>query len=317
MTAYIALGNARTDEAKAALNGIMKDEQAPFVDRTRAILSLVDRRDVGPSLAHYLSDKATKISSGETKSERLLARQAMLAVGTMSGMRPEDPQLKDIAVGSIERGIEANAHPMSRRPVYGALANVGDPALLRLVREIPDHPDADMRKSAAAVVRRMPPAETADFVGRWLDREQNWRVKDVLYRTVERQTFDAGKHPGERVLAHAIDDLKQKPGPMTRKALIRILGRGLEQMDEDELGIEETLLEMIPYEVAERSGLYGVIAEQIDDGDKLEGAVKTALARLRDNRSGGADTPARPELRRGNPAGTAIQKGRNGKVRAQ
>ena len=40
---YIALGNARTPQAREALDAIMKDTSAPPFERTRAMFSLVDR----------------------------------------------------------------------------------------------------------------------------------------------------------------------------------------------------------------------------------------------------------------------------------
>ena len=51
MGAYIALGNARTPQAKQALMGIMEDTNAPTFERSRAILSLIDRADTGAGLA--------------------------------------------------------------------------------------------------------------------------------------------------------------------------------------------------------------------------------------------------------------------------
>jgi hypothetical protein len=293
MGVYIALGNTQTTQAKDALTDIMRDGNAPVFERARAILSLIDRDDVGPDLAHYLSDRAASIESGESRATRIMARQSMLALGALAGRHPGNPQFKDVAVARIQETLPTVQMPLNKRPIYGAIANIGDPSLLSLVAHIPDEKDARTREYAAIVVRRMAPEKTGEFAARWLEKETNWSVKRALYKTIELQTFDARKDPSRAVLRQAVADLETIPGPITRKALIRLLARAKDRMKKnhvkDDLGIEDAFLKLIPHELERDSGMYLMLAERIDDTRRLDRATVNAIEAM--NQEPGA--PAR------------------------
>jgi hypothetical protein len=293
MGVYIALGNTRTPQAKAALGGVMRDENVPVIERSRAILSLIDRSDEGSELASYLKNKSGAIASGKTRGERILARQSMLALGAMSGRKPYDEDIKQTALSQIERMLEETRDKgaLYRRPIYGALANVGEPDSLKLVADIPDHADPDVREAAAIVFRRMPPQASADFAARWLAKETDPNVKRKLWHTIELQTFDAREMTSRQVLKYAIRDLRQKPGPITRKAQIRLLARAAEQMPDEDLGIEDAFAELMPYEFAQNSGLHRMMHDHIDPERRL--AIYDAAARSFETGANNADTPER------------------------
>ncbi len=301
MGVYIAMGNTPTTQAKDALDGIMRDTHAPVFERARAMLSLVDRDDVGPDTAHYMSERASLIESGKSRAVRVMARQSMLALGAIAGLHPGDPQLRDIAVERIKQTLPTVKLPLDKRPIFGALANVGDPALLRLVAHISDDPDARTREYAAIVVRRMPPHKTGDFEASWLQKETNWNVKRALYKTIELQTYDARQDPSPAVLRQAVKDLETIPGPITRKAIIRLLARAKDRMTQnhvqDDLGIEAAFLKLIPYELKHNSGLYMTLAEHVD-AKKLDKVTVDAIEAM--NHKPGAptqtaDAPAMPD----------------------
>ncbi len=266
MGAYIALGKTRTPQAKAALEGVMRDEQAPVIQRSRAILSLIDRADEGEELASYLQKKSGLVASGKNRGQRVLARQALLALGAMSGRKSYDDGIKQAAIDEITK-LHQETRVMSalyQRPVFGALANVGDPKTLELVADIPDNPDAQVREAAAIVFRRMPPKDVSDFAARWLARERDPRVLRKLWHTLELESFDARELPSHEVLEYAVRDLKKKPGPITRKALIRLLVRAKKKLPKDDLGIEDVFAELLPYEYQKNSGLERLMAPYID-----------------------------------------------------
>lgn len=291
MGVYIALGNTRTPQAKAALRGVMKDEDAAVIERSRAILSLIDRADEGSELASYLRKKSDAIASGKTRDERILARQSMLALGAMSGRKPYDQDIKQTALAQIERLLAETSDKgaLYRRPIYGALANVGEPASLRLVADIPEHADPDVREAAAIVFRRMPPQASADFAGRWLAEETDPNVLRKLWHTIELQTYDAREMTSRQVLKYAIRDLRQKPGPITRKALVRLLARAAEQVPDEDLGIEDAFVELIPYEFEQNSGLHRMMHAHVDP--KRRQAIYGEVARNFEAGAGNADTP--------------------------
>lgn len=283
MGTYFALGNTRTKEAKSALMGIMTDSKAPTFDRSRAIIALIDRPDTGIGLASHLAGYAGNIERGESRGERILARQSILALGAMAGRKPENQEVRSLALHTATSALSSLKSANHLRPVYNAIANMGNPADLEYVKDVPNHPDRDVRKAAASVFRRMPPAGTNAFVAGWLRSETSWMVKRVLYNTLELQTFDAGVDPSDEVLRLAMRDLKTRPGVMTRKDISRILVRALERRPEDPLGIKLVLKELIPYELEERSGLYVLLAgpfapNELDDVPTSAPAPQDAAA---------------------------------------
>jgi hypothetical protein len=309
MGVYIALGNARTDQAKEALEGILRDENAPVIERSRAALSLIDRDDVGPSTARYLSANAAQIADGKNRAARILGRQSMLALGAMSGRHPYDPQIKDIAVQRISQSLQTLSHPLHLRPVFGALANIGDASLLNMVEDFTHHHDPETREYAAIVFRRMSPAETAEMASQWLARETNWNVKRALYNTIELQTFDARENASRGVLAQAVRDLtNEKAGVITRKAIVRLLARARADMEKDDLGIGEAFLEQIPYEIEQDTGLYLTMAEHVD-APRLDKVTVATIDRINNNRinnkkRSAANQPSAPD--QGSPGGSYL-----------
>lgn len=268
MGAFIALGNTRNPEAKQALESIVHDPSIASFDRVRAMFSLVDRADVGDAFALELARLAASLTDdSKSKAEHLTARHALLALGMMSGRKPNREDIKKIAVAAVEDALAKAPNAIIASPAYGALMNIGDPALLSLIEDIPDHPDFSTREVAAIAMRRMPPSETAEFTRRWLVKEKDWRVKITLYHSLELQTFAAQEMTSREVIELAIADLEKRPGAITRKALVRLLGRAtLEMAPEDPLRkrIEGEFAAMIPFEVENRTGLYRIIAPHVD-----------------------------------------------------
>ncbi|MBA2663664.1 MAG: HEAT repeat domain-containing protein [Bradymonadaceae bacterium] len=291
MGIYIALGNARTPEARSALEGIMNDEGAPVIERSRAILSLIDRDDVGLDLANSLGQRASALVDGEDSASRMLARQSLLALGAMSGRKPQDAEIKASALRAATQLLAQtkDKDALYQRPVFGALANVGDPKSLALIAHIPNHPDPAVREAAAIVFRRMPPAASADFTAQWLAKETNASVKRALWHTIELQTFDAQAMTSDQVLKYAVRDLKEKPGFITRKALIRLLARAIEQTENDELGIADLFAHLMPFEFEQKSGYHRMMDPHIDD-ERLA-AIYDEVARsfVPDENASGAD----------------------------
>lgn len=295
MGAYIALGNARTPEARRALEGVMRDENAPVIERSRAVLALIDRSDVGIELAGYLSEQSQGLVRGETPGDRVMARQSLLALGAMSGRKGYDQEIKRAALSQIGKLLEEaqNESAAYQRPIFGALANVGDVHALSLVAHIPTHRDPDVREAAAIVFRRMPAQQSADFAAQWLAIETDWNVKRRLWQTIELQTFDLREMTSPAVLELAVRDLREKPGFITRKALIRLLGRALETMPKDELGIEDVFAELIPFEFEQDSGFYAMMHDHIEP-ERRE-AIYMEVARSFDGSLGPVQPPsARP-----------------------
>lgn len=264
MTAFVALGDAHTKESKRALTSVMTDDTVPLVHRSRAILALIGRSDVGSPLAEQLGAYALALEASENKGSRALARQAILALGAMASMHPRDEETRAIADTTITRALASVSKPLNRRPIYGAIANIGDPLHLQLVADIPTHQDKRMRKAAARVFRRMDPNRSDAFVVAWLEQETSTQVKRELWDTLERQTYDAQEDPSDTILELAKSELDERPGIATRKSLILVLSRALERRPNDPIGIRPVMERAAAFELAQNSGLFVMASKHLE-----------------------------------------------------
>ena len=224
---FIALGKAPTEEAKKELLAINADVAAPTVDRTRAAFALVDREDVGIDFARTLHTDSRAVSTGRTRSARIYAREATLALGMMAALKGEDhPEImQEGHQAALELIQQSPQTALALRPAFKAVANMGDPSLLPSVTPYMAHADPQMRKSAAIAFRRMAPSQTASLTAEWLAREPDREVKRAIYHVVQLQLHDAEAIAAPEIIERAIADLDARPGPITRQSLVRILGR--------------------------------------------------------------------------------------------
>lgn len=229
--AYVALSRTRTAEALGVLREVMHDEAAPSFERTRAMFALIDRDDVDVSDAQYMASKAAAITSDEP-SERILAREAMLAVGAIAGQHPSDDAIGGVAENAIMDGLATAEEPLDLRPVFGAIGNMRSPRTLSLVVGFTESPEPEVRQYTSRALRRMDPLDTTPLVVEWLGRERHPRVLRSLYRVLDRAHLDAGVAPSDALVERAVRDLRTQPDRITRVALIRLLGRAADRSPE-------------------------------------------------------------------------------------
>jgi hypothetical protein len=262
--AFLAMGKALTPEAREALLKTMRDPSAEVIDRSRSVFALVDRPDVGAPLARELAGSAMAISSGGSRSERIFARESALAVGMMAGLRGDtEPEIKTVALTAVPQLLAVGSTATLLSPAFGTIANIGDPSMLSLVQPYTESADPGIRAVAARSIRRMSPQETGAFAAGWLGRETDASVKRELYGTIAKQAYDAQQPVTAGVVQRAIVDLQSKPGLLTRKAIIKILGQ---QASVDPVA-KTALMNQIAFETKENSGLYAVIAGYLSTDD--------------------------------------------------
>lgn len=262
---YIALGNARTAEAREALDGIMRDSAAPPFERTRAMFSMVDRDDVGVELAEYLSAQTPAVGEGASAGERFFGREATLALGAMAGLQ-KDPAVSAVAVATVSSMLASHTRPNALRPAFALLSGIGDPGLLDLARPAVESPDPEVREAAAISIRAMRPSETGAFASEWLAHEDDWNVKRKLYQAIHKQILDTHEPVTDALLGMAIRDLTSQPDVSSRRALIHIVGRSAATSP----AARAALKRQVPIEARERSGLYGAIATFLGPRDVRE-----------------------------------------------
>jgi hypothetical protein len=255
--AFVALGQARTEEAKQALLGVMNNVSLAAVDRVRAMYGLVDRDDVDVSLAQTLAGYSNRGQQIEGDAQvSFFNRHAVLGLGMLAG-RQENSEITQVASQTVQGLIHTDTDAALVRPALGALANIGEAGNLGMAKGASRSEDVRMRAAAAIVMRRMHPKDTAAFVAEWAARETSAKVRHELWSTVNLQSRDLEERVGDEVALQAIAELRRQPPPLTRKALLELLGREAKHF----APARAALLEQIPLEVARpRGGLYDVIA---------------------------------------------------------
>lgn len=252
---YVALGRARTEEAKAVLMSVVHDGAAPAFERTRAMFALVDRDDVDESFAQQLA----ALSGTDT----VLERESLLALGALAGLQ-KNPKITAIAKHVVEASLRTGGPGTALSPAFGALANIGDASMLPHAAKASHSADYTLREAAAISARRLRPEESEALVADWLARERHPDVKRRLYRTTYLQTADTHEAVGVKVAQRAIYDLRSMPDVMTRKSIVRLLGTVADTMPE----AREALMTQLPRELEQKeAGIYEVVAQQLAPED--------------------------------------------------
>jgi hypothetical protein len=274
-SAWVAVGQARTQQAHDLLYGVVRDSSAPSLDRTRAMFAMIDRDDVGVDLANELAGHALAMSPDNLATEhQRFGREAALGLGMMGGLRGEkEPEIQQVALTTMSNLLRAQTTASGLHPVFAAVGNLGATSTLSLIRPYASHADARVRAGAAQAFRRMAPAATGDFVSEWLAREADPKVKEAIYLTIAQQTFAAKTPAADAVLDRAIVDLQTKPGVIARRAILRTLGIGAKTYPP----ARAALLAQASYEVRHKTGLYSEISDYVK-GDDLVHALDVAAA---------------------------------------
>jgi hypothetical protein len=251
---FIALGNARTPEARDALLGLMRDTKAPPTVRARAMFGLVDRADVGVELAREFRSSSQALESNPTGSRRFVATESLLALTTMAGLH-EDTEVRAVALDALSQHLTPGADVRSQGTALKGLANLGDATLLSRALPFTASPDEGVRRAATRVVRRMAPVDTEAFAVDFVTRERSLLVKKDLLVTLEAQHFDAHARAGERLARVLVRELEdEQHGVIARKALLRLVGGS---PIAQEPGVRAVLKAQARRALARRDGLAG------------------------------------------------------------
>lgn len=224
---FLALGKARTPEAKAVLLELKRDEAVPM-DSVRAMFALVVREDVGVELAQELAGDVTRHVAKRTPSADFHAGEAMLALSMLSGTR-DDPAVTATTRQSLESvlslGQRGGAVTEPTRVALKAVGNTGDATLLPLVEPWSRLDDLETRKAAAWAFSRMPPESSEAAELAWLQRESSPFVKRALYLSIQQQHFNLGQGASRALVQQAAADLKTEKSALTRQSMVRLIAQ--------------------------------------------------------------------------------------------
>lgn len=284
---FLVLANTQNVLAREVLLDVWRERDAPMMERTRASLALVSRRDVGVGLARELFAEARQ--SG-THSQRNVSQQALLHAGILTALHPDDVETRL----EVERGLAvelgARLTPLERAPVYSAIGNTGNPAFLPELERASRNPDPEWRKIVPIALRRMKVDDTRDFTLEWLRRETSPDVMRELYDIVQQQYDDQGRVVDAELAAEAVGWLREKPRLLTRQSLVQLL-KPLVATNES---VREAMKETLKLEYETRTGFFPYVASCLSDEDVR--AVLATIPTLADQHRGVAQTPPPPSL---------------------
>lgn len=256
---FIALGNARTTDARDTLLSLKRDLAAPPPIRMRAMFALVDREDVGPDLARELATDAQALEAAPTRTQRFLGAESLLALTTMSGLQGS-PEISQVAREAVQQALAPRAAPRTRKVALKALGNLGDGRMLTLAEPSTRDGDWKVREAAAFTFRRVPVAESEPMVRGWLAREPHELVKRQVLRTLEVQHFMQHQATSEAMTRALLPELAAQPNLLARRALIRMLGRSAIK---DDPAVRAALVRQARVENEKGSGLLNEISKYL------------------------------------------------------
>lgn len=291
---FLVLANTQHALAREVLFDVWRERDAPMMERSRASLALVSRRDVGVSLARELLGEARR--SG-TPSQRNVSQQALLHAGILSALHPDDVETKLEVQRGLVVELGARLTPMERAPVYSAIGNTGDPAFLAEVQRASRNPDPEWRKIVPVALRRMKVDDTRDLTLEWLRRETSPDVMRELYDIVQQQYEDQGRVVDDELAAEAVGWLREKPRLLTRQSLVQLLKPLVGTNEAVRAAMKETL--KLEYET--RTGMFPFVASCLSDEDVRE--VLSTIPTLADQHRGvgQAPPPSQPAPRPSEP----------------
>ena len=258
-TLYMAMGLARTDEARTWLTEIASDAAAPPFHRLRAMHNMLDRDDVGVGFAAELAERGLAALPAAGGEDAFHGRHALMALGALATMQ-QHPDITDLAMRTVDAALVQVTDAGSLRPVVGAIANLGDPTLLAAVEPWTRHPDVEMRDAVSRVVRRMPPEATEVFTRTWLAQETSTLVRGDVWTTVARQHRDAAQSLSPALLELAVDHLRSPLEIGPQLELVHLLG----PLASTDPGARDALVRLALQERDSASQLTSVIARYLD-----------------------------------------------------
>lgn len=264
---FLAIGKARTPEAREALLEIKRNDGAVMMDQVRAMFGLVLREDVGVDFAQELARDVRRHIANNTRASSFLAGETMLALSTMSGSR-DDAKVSAVANQALVSVIQSEApdsHAM--RVALHAVGNTGNPGLLPTVEQHLASPDVETRKAAAHAFSRMPAADTDALEVEWLKRETSPFVRKHAYMVFQQQHFNPGQGATRPLVEQALKDLKTEKSAFTRKSIVLLIAQSSIKTEPQ---VRKALIEQARFERAKKTTLLNLFARVLTRDEVLE-----------------------------------------------
>lgn len=265
---YLALGKTVHPEARDVLMGLRSEGTLPKMDRMRASVALLARKDVGGELARALRDDAL---TGEPTRPDTTDGNALMHLGALAGLHPGDAEVQGIAKDAITRALAgASGNPPALTSVFGAVGNLADPSLLRTLEGYTSA-DLEVRVRLPRAFRGYRYAEVEPILLSWLAKETSPEVKQEIFNVVHHQLADAQRTASAQMVGEALKHLAIQPTVFSRQSIIHIIGPTKRAVPV----VKTVLMEQLAVEFRNKSGLYGQIANYLSPEE-----VNLALAQM-------------------------------------
>lgn len=264
---YLAISHTENAEARELLLTILREPNAPAIDRSRASLALVTRHDVGLPLARELVTLSR--TKGDTKNQQEFAQNALLYAGMLSGLRPDEKAIQNEVHLALASELGRTTW-QELSPVYSAIGNTGDLSFLPDIERASRHPDPDVRASVPIALRRMSIEGTREFELAWLRRETSPDVLRELFIVIHRQHQDLAKVIDDELATEALKCLRKQPQLLTRQVLLMMLQPYVALRDDVRVAFRDQL--KIEYEAT--TGMFSFVASSLPESD-VEMALST------------------------------------------
>lgn len=265
---FLALSSTQNAAAREVLLDVWRERDASEMDRIRASVGLVTRRDVGAPLAKELLAESRR--SGN-QSQRSVSQHALIHVGMLSGLRQDDEEVRTTVQTGLASELPGRQTIVERAPLFSAIGNTGDLAFLPELERASRHPDPEWRAIVPIGMRRMPVAAVRDFTLEWLRRETSPLVMRELFEVVQHQYQDVGKLVDDDLKREAVQYLRRQPRILTRQSLLQLLAPFVATDEEVRAAFRDQL--KVEYETD--SGMFPFIAMYLPQED-----ITTVLATI-------------------------------------
>lgn len=268
---YLAIGKARVPEARDALLGINRNVKALPLHRVQTALLLADRSDTPPGYAKELRVASQALSSsGASENDQRYGRNAVLALGMFAARQGDrDATIASEARASVAELLRRGQTMAELSPVFGAIGNLGDPAMLPEIESWSRHQNIDIRASVPMALRRISVERETPLFTEWLARETDPTVRRELWSVLYRQLADEQRDLPEVFVEAAVKNLRAQPDLLTRQPLVRLLSKLAKRDDR----AKQALLEQCVVELNSDSGLLDVLQAALP-GDEVSAALK-------------------------------------------
>ncbi|MCA3012370.1 MAG: hypothetical protein INH41_08215 [Myxococcaceae bacterium] len=279
---FMVLASTQNAGAREVLLDVWRERQGPDLDRIRASLALLTRKDVGLPLAKELLAEAGQQG---TPGQQNVARQALLHVGILAGLRPGNAELVGAVRGGLLAALASRRTWMDRSSVFAAIGNTGDVSFLPQLEQASRDTDPKLRGIVAIGFRRMPVEATRAFTLDWLRRETSPDVMWEIFEVLQQQYEDVGKVVDAELAHEAVRFLRRQPGLLTRQSSFQLV-RPLVDTDE---AVRAAFRDQLKVEYERNTGMFPYLASSLPEGDVQ--AVLSTIDSLADQHRGAEHQP--------------------------